>query len=53
MSEQPEITDEMLKAGLFILYQSGLVDGQVEADKLVLAEAYRAMADCWRTQSAA
>ena len=39
-----EVTDEMVQSGLTVLYNSGIVDGQLGADSLVLEEIYRAMA---------
>ena len=38
-----EVTEEMLEAGYRLLLDSGITDAQVEADRLVLAEIYRAM----------
>ena len=38
-----EVTPEMLDEGARILWASGLVDGRSGADKLLLAEIYRAM----------
>lgn len=45
MSDQQIVTDEMIEAGLKILAQYGLVDGYVEADRLVLAQVFGAMAN--------
>ena len=40
---QVEVTSEMLEVGVQMLWASGIVDGQVDADKLVLAEIFQAM----------
>lgn len=42
--DEIEVTEEMMEAGWKVLLESGITDAQVEADKLVLAEIYRAMA---------
>jgi len=44
-----EITPEMLEAGIEILYASGMVDGRIDADGLVLAEIYCAMRAAQKT----
>ena len=41
--DELDISPEMIDAGLAVLYRSGVVDGQVEADMLVVAEVFRAM----------
>lgn len=41
-----DITPEMIEAGFKVFARSGLVDEPLEADKLFLAEIYRAMASC-------
>lgn len=41
-----EVTSEMVEAGLKIFYESGVVDGPLGADKLLLREIYRAMVSC-------
>ena len=43
MGDETEITAPMIDAGVRVLWRSGLVDGQVEADKVTVAEIYRAM----------
>jgi len=45
MSEQQKVTEDMIEVGLKIFAEYGLVDGYVEADKLVLAQVFRAMAN--------
>ncbi len=38
-----QVTDAMANAGVAVLWSSGIVDGRVEADKLVVAEIFRVM----------
>ena len=38
-----EITSEMVQAGFEVLARSGLADDYLEADKLLVADIYRAM----------
>ena len=40
---EPEITPEMIEAGYQVLLASGLTDDPLEADKLTVAEIFRAM----------
>ena len=44
----PEVTNGMIEAGFKVFCESGLVDGPMEADKLVLTEIFHAMASCSR-----
>ena len=41
--DDPEITPEMVEAGFQVLCSSGIADECLEADKLLVAEIYRAM----------
>jgi hypothetical protein len=42
--DEIEITPEMIEAGFAVLKASGLTDDPLEADKLVVADIFRAMA---------
>ena len=39
----PQITEAMMDAGARVLWASGITDGQVSADRLTVAEIFRAM----------
>ena len=41
--EEIEITEEMIEVGFRVLARSGISDDPLEADKLLIAEIYRAM----------
>ena len=43
-----EITPEMIEAGYQVLPASGLTDDPLEADRLVIAEIFRAMFSLYR-----
>lgn len=49
-NDEIEVTEQMMEAGWQVLLDSGITDARVEADKLVLAEIYRAMAAIARSQ---
>ena len=40
----PVVTDEMIEAGISVLWVSGVVEGQLDSDKSLVSEIYRAMA---------
>ncbi len=43
-AEDPRVvTDQMMDAGAAVLWASGLVEGQCQADRLVVADIFRAM----------
>ena len=44
MGNEIEITPKMIEAGYRVLVASGITDAQIEADKLVVAEIFQAMA---------
>lgn len=43
LTSKIEITPEMVEAGYDVLLASGITDAEVEADKLILADIFRAM----------
>lgn len=43
MSQEIEVTSVMMDAGVKVLWAAGITDDQVESDRLVVADIFRAM----------
>ncbi len=40
---QPKVSAQMVAAGVRVLWSSGVVEGQLDSDELLVADIYRAM----------
>lgn len=43
-AELPKVSAQMVAAGVRVLWSSGVVEGQLDSDELLVADIYRAMA---------